>query len=130
MFRVSVLDPRSGEKQEERKDISSVASASEGSAVYLRGTDGNLRKVAADGRELWSVPAQTSIVPSAAAERDGVVITTSSTGRVYALDAKDGQRLWEYQATPGLYVFSDPVVRDGVVYITGMDGSLTALRVR
>lgn len=130
MFRMAVMNPQTGERLEERKDISSVAATSDGTAAYLRGTDGNLRKVAADGRELWSVPAQTNIVPSAAAERDGVVFSTSATGRVYALDAADGRRLWEYQATPGLYVFSDPVGHDGVVYITGMDGSLTALRVR
>ena len=130
MFRVTVLDPQSGTKLEERKDISSVSATADGGAVYLRGTDGNLRKVAADGHELWSAPAQTSIVPSAAAERDGVVFSTSATGRLHALDAADGHRLWEYQTTPGLYVFSDPVAQDGVVYITGMDGSVTALRAR
>lgn len=130
MFRVTVLDPLSGAKLAERKDISSVAASGESSAVYLRGTDGNLRKVAVDGRELWSAPAQTNVVPSAAVERDGVVFSTSATGRLHALDAEDGHRLWEYQTTPGLYVFSDPVVRDGVVYVTGMDGSVTALRSR
>lgn len=130
MFRVSVLEPQSGARLEERKDVSSVAPSADGGAVYLRGTDGQLRKVAADGRELWSAPAQTNIVPSAPAEQEGVVFSTSATGRVFALDAGDGHRLWEYQATPGLYVFSDPLAREGVVYITGMDGSLTALRVR
>jgi outer membrane protein assembly factor BamB len=130
MFRVTVLDPVSGAKLAERKDISSVAAAADERAVYLRGTDGHLRKVAAAGQELWSALAQTNVVPSAATERDGVVYSTSATGRVHALDAADGHQLWEYQATPGLYVFSDPVVHDGVVYVTGMDGSLTALRGR
>jgi len=127
-YRLSQMDAATGATLGEGKDVSSVALSEAGDAVYLRGTSGNLRKVAPDGKELWSAPAQTGFLPSAPAERDGVVYSTSGTGRVIAFAATDGAKLWEYQATPRLYVFSDPVPARGVVYITGMDGSLTALR--
>ena len=59
-----------------------------------------------------------------------IVFSASATGRIIALNAADGKQLWEYQATPKLYVFSDPVPGEGRVYVTGMDGSVTALRVK
>jgi outer membrane protein assembly factor BamB len=130
MYRLTLMDAVTGSTAGNREGISSVALAQDGNAVYLRGTDGNLRKAALDGSELWAVPARTGFVPSAPAERDGIVYTASSTGRILALDARDGRQLWTYQTTPRLYVFSDPVPADGIVYITGMDGSVTALRAR
>jgi outer membrane protein assembly factor BamB len=45
-----------------------------------------------------------------------------------AFDAANGKPLWSYQCTPGLYVFSDPVCDGERVYVTGMDGSVTAFR--
>ncbi|HEU4752845.1 MAG TPA: PQQ-binding-like beta-propeller repeat protein, partial [Armatimonadota bacterium] len=129
-FKLTLLDAANGSVLESREKISSVARSQDGSAVYLRGTDGNLRKVDLQGKELWSAPALTSIVPSAPAERDGVVYSASPTGRILALDARDGRKLWDCQATPRLYVFSEPVAAGGAVYVTGMDGSLTALRAR
>ena len=78
---------------------------------------------------MWSVAARTSVLPSSPAEKNGVVYSTTGTGLVMAFDAKDGRKLWEYQVTPKLYVFSDPVPVEGKVYMTGMDGSVTALRV-
>jgi len=49
------------------------------------------------------------------------------TGRIVALDAGDGHELWEYQATPRLYLFSNVAAADGTAYVGGMDGSVTAL---
>ena len=128
MFRLSVMDAATGKLLEERTDISSVAPSADGAALYFRGSKGKLQKVDLSGRELWSAPAQTNVIPSAPCEEGGRVFSASPTGRIIAFDAATGKQEWEYQATPGLYVFSDPVARDGIVYVTGMDGSLTALR--
>ncbi|MFN3651180.1 MAG: PQQ-binding-like beta-propeller repeat protein [Armatimonadota bacterium] len=128
MYRLSLLDPETGTLGEQQEKVSSVARSEDGSAVYLRGTDGNLRKLAADGTPLWTAAAGTGFIPSAPAEQDRIVYSAGGTGRIVALAAADGRRLWEYQVTPRLYVFSDPVPAGGVVYVTGMDGSLTALR--
>jgi outer membrane protein assembly factor BamB len=128
MFRLSVMDAASGRMLEERKDVSSVALSADRTAIYLRGTDGFLRKANLSGRELWSAPAMTNVIPSAPCEDGGRVFSASPTGRIIAFDTRTGRREWEYQATPGLYVFSDPVAHDGMVYVTGMDGSVSALR--
>ncbi len=45
-------------------------------------------------------------------------------------NARDGKLLWKYQATPLLYVFDQVTVADGVVYVSGMDGSITALKAK
>jgi outer membrane protein assembly factor BamB len=130
MYRLSQMDAATGALLGEQKDVASVALSEDRSAVYLRGTAGALRKAGTDGADLWSVPARTSFLPSAPAEKEGIVYSVSATGRVLALDARDGKQLWEYQTTPRLYVFSDPVPSGDMVYVTGMDGCLTALRAR
>lgn len=129
-YHLTLLDTATGKVTGEQQKVSSVALSGDGRSVYLRGTDGNLRKVGADGSEIWSAPARTSFLPSAPAEKGGIVYSATATGRLLALSAADGKLLWEYQTTPRLYVFSDPVPAAGAVYVTGMDGSLTALRTR
>jgi outer membrane protein assembly factor BamB len=128
-FRLSVMDAGTGELIRDEAQVSSVALSADGSAVYLRGSTGKLRKVDAQGKEIWSADARTNVLPSAPAEHDGVVFSATPTGRIIAFNAADGAKLWEYQATPRLYVFSDPVPADGRVYVTGMDGSVTSLRI-
>lgn len=130
MYRLSILNAETGEMLSEDRNVSSVALSEDGKSVYLSGTDGNLRKVAVDGTPLWSAPARTSALPSAPVEREGVVYSSSATGRVIALNAADGKQFWEYQATPRLYVFSDPAPAGDRVFVTGMDGSVTALKAR
>ena len=59
---------------------------------------------------------------------DGVVYVTANNeqpGNVYALRANDGRLLWHYRASASL---NGITLIDGVAYITGQDGTLTALR--
>lgn len=128
LFRVSVLNASTGEVIGEDKAVSSTALSEDGRFVYLRGTDGNLRKVTPEGTPVWTAAARTSFLPSAPSERDGVVYSATATGQLIAFEASSGKRLWNYQCTPGLYVFSDPVSDGERVYVTGMDGSVTAFR--
>lgn len=127
-YALTVMDTETGAVLETRKNISAVGMAADRQAVYLRGTDGNLTKIGLDGKQIWSRPAHTSFLPTSPFESDGVVYSAGATGRIVALRASDGERVWEYQATPRLYVFSDPAAQDGTAFISGMDGSLTALR--
>jgi outer membrane protein assembly factor BamB len=46
-------------------------------------------------------------------------------GSVYAMDARDGELLWEF--VPGREVLSSPTVVDGTVYVGCADGNLYAL---
>jgi outer membrane protein assembly factor BamB len=127
-YRLTVVDAETGLLRDIREQVASVARSEDGRAVYLRRTDGNLVKLSTDGAELWRAPAMTNVLPSAPAERGGVVYSASPTGRILAFDAASGQKRWEYQATPRLYVFADPVPAARATYVAGMDGSLTALR--
>jgi outer membrane protein assembly factor BamB len=34
---------------------------------------------------------------------------------------------WTFSTLPGFYAMADPAVADGVVYVAGMDGSVTAV---
>jgi outer membrane protein assembly factor BamB len=38
--------------------------------------------------------------------------------------------LWTIKTLPGFYGMADPTIRDGVVYVAGMDGSATAIAPR
>jgi quinohemoprotein ethanol dehydrogenase len=70
---------------------------------------------------------------------DGVMYTTGSWSKVYALDAKSGEKLWEYDPEVprewGRNACCDVVNRgvafwDGKVYVGTIDGRLVALNAR
>jgi outer membrane protein assembly factor BamB len=53
-----------------------------------------------------------------------VVYVGSVDGKVYALDAGYGGKLWSF--TTGSYVVSSPAVANGVVYVGSHDGNVYA----
>lgn len=67
---------------------------------------------------------------------DGVMFTSGTTGRVYALDAETGQELWKFDPQSdgqvNRYTCCDEVNRgvalwEGIVYVASLDGRLFAL---
>jgi hypothetical protein len=63
-------------------------------------------------------------VTSSPAVVNGVVYVGSRDDNVYALNATDGAKLWNY--TTGAYVWSSPAVVNGVVYVGSADGYVYA----
>jgi len=61
-------------------------------------------------------------------EKTGLVVFGSFDGNVYALDAKTGEERWHYNVSDA--VFSNPLIRDEVVYIGGLDKRIHALDAR
>ena len=55
----------------------------------------------------------------------GVVYVGSEDHNLYALNAANGDKLWNY--TTGYYVDSDPAVSGGTVYFGSEDNSVYAL---
>ncbi|HEX2948628.1 MAG TPA: PQQ-binding-like beta-propeller repeat protein, partial [Armatimonadota bacterium] len=104
-----------------------VSLAEDGQAIYLRKTDGNLEKDTLDGKTIWSVSADLDAMPNPPVEKDGIVYVCSRLGLLLAIRASDGVKVWQYQAAPQLYVYGGITVHDGVVYVTGSDGSVTAV---
>ncbi|PVX23514.1 MAG: hypothetical protein CW691_10420, partial [Candidatus Bathyarchaeum sp.] len=64
-------------------------------------------------------------VASSPAVANGIVYIGSDDYKVYALNATDGTKIWEY--TTGDYVSSSPAVANGIVYIGSDDYKVYAL---
>ena len=126
-YRLTILNADTGELVGTRSGVAATGLSEDGRFVYLRCTDGNLTKLDGAGKELWSVPAHLGYLPIAPTEKDGVVYVSSGLGMVSALAADSGKVLWQYQASPQLWVMSS-VACDGThVFTTAFDGTLTAI---
>jgi outer membrane protein assembly factor BamB len=126
-YKLTLLDAAQATRLHVSEKCAAIALAAGGKALYRRQTDGKLVKSDWDGRILWSADVKTGMIPAAPTEADGVLYVTSNTGLVSAISADNGRVLWQYQATPQLYVMSGVALADGVAYVSGMDGTLTAI---
>jgi outer membrane protein assembly factor BamB len=84
------------------------------------------------GEEIWRSTVSSEIL-SSPKEADGVVIVRTIDGKIFALDATTGERLWIYDRTvPALTLrgTSTPVIANGLV-IAGFDGGrVTSLELK
>jgi outer membrane protein assembly factor BamB len=132
-FRLSAIDILSGSVSWSTTNCVGVGISRAQDALYLRkfGGDAQLEKVNLDGTSIWSAPVKLNRspmrFPTAPVEKDGVVYVCSCEGTLYAVDAKEGRILWQYQVTPGLYIMNSVNATDGIVYVSAMDGTLTAI---
>lgn len=103
--------------------------ALDGSSLYLLVGDSTLRSVnAKTGAENWrvSVPGQaagteSSFFVASVTAANGIVYAATQQGLVFAADASDGHKLWQFQAKGGIHVA--PMVYDGVLYIASIVGN-------
>ncbi len=82
----------------------------------------------ADGVRLWRV--LLDITPYYLAAQDGIVVVSGGFygDEFEARRASDGQRLWITPANR--YNLAPPVIAHGLVYVSGQDGDLYALRLQ
>ena len=80
----------------------------------------------ADGARLWRI--LLDITPYYIAAQDGIIVVSGYFygDKFEARRASNGQRLWITPANR--YNLAPPVVANGLVYVSGQDGSLYALR--
>jgi outer membrane protein assembly factor BamB len=103
-----------------------------GEGLVLIGSDkGDVLAYDENGKLLWrsKVPSEVLSVPKVAA---GVVMVRSGDGRIAALDATDGKRLWLYErSTPALVVRSHAgiTVQRGEAFAGFAGGKLVALKI-
>ena len=128
-YDLGVMDAQTGEMLGNIASCAAVGLAEDGNSVYMRRT-AELIKLDKDGKEIWKTAAETDVIPASPVEKDGVLYAASKLGLVQAYKASDGSPLWKYQATPMLFVLDQVTVADGVVYVSGMDGSVTALKAK
>lgn len=111
------------------ENVSAIAFSEDQSALYWRGnTNGKLTKSDLDGEVIWSVQADVGRNPFSPTEKDGKVYVCGNKGLLQCFEASDGTKLWEYQTTPQLYVYTSVVVENGVAYVSGMDGTVVAVK--
>lgn len=123
-YRLSIIED--GKLVGEQETSGAVVASRDGKA-YVKRTDGALEKVDATGASIWTAKCETGLAPTMPAEGGSAVFVVSSTGLVTAVDAASGKILWQRRATPQLYVLASPAARAHVVYVAGMDGSVTAI---
>ena len=129
-YNLSILDAATGERIAALNQCAAVGASADGQSVYLRRTGkegGRLAKVDRDGKEIWNLPLPLGSLPSAPVEAGGLVAVAGNTGLVSAVSAADGRLLWQYQATPGLYLPGGTVPANGTLYAAGLDGAVTAI---
>ena len=125
---LTILDAETGEPVDTMRGISATGLSEDGKFVYLRKLSGDVVKIDSAGKELWSTPAHVGAIPTAPTEKNGVVYVCSGKGTVSAIAADSGKILWQYQASPQLFVMCS-VASDGAnAYLTAFDGSLTAIK--
>jgi outer membrane protein assembly factor BamB len=69
-------------------------------------------------------------IAAAPVEGGGIVYSVSTLGMTSAVEAATGKVLWSFRTLPGFYAMADAAAQDGVVYVAGMDGSVTAIAPR
>ncbi|TET90397.1 MAG: hypothetical protein E3J35_06480 [Methanomassiliicoccales archaeon] len=78
-----------------------------------------------DGNFLWDydVPGPVQSSPTVA---DGKVYfaTNELSGKIYCLNASNGDLIWSYQPSPANYILSSPVIADGQLFIGSDNGHI------
>ena len=127
---VSILDAGTGGTNSSLKGVSAIGLSEDGKFVYLRKLNGDVAKIDSSGKQLWATGAHVGAIPTAPTEKNGVVYVCSGKGTVSAIAADSGKILWQYQASPQLFVMC-AVACDGTnAYLTSFDGTLTAIKCR
>ena len=127
-YMLTIINADTGERIDAKKAVSATGLSEDGKFVYLKKTDGNLEKIDPAGKVIWSAACKLGYVAAAPIEKDGVAYVANGLGLVSAVSAQDGKILWQYRASPDLYVMSS-VASDGKrAYVTSFDGMLTAIR--
>ena len=80
----------------------------------------------ADGKEVWKFSDRAGVSRCTPAISGNVVYFCSRNGKVYALNAENGGKLWEY-ATGGP-IDGSPAIAGGALFVTSCDGKLYCFR--
>lgn len=126
-YSLSIMDAANGKLISSMENISGAGLSADSKFVYLRKTDKALTKIDLNGKQVWSANVSMDAEPVAPREVDGVVYVCSQRGLVSAVSAKNAKVLWQYQATPQSFVLCSVSATNGIAYISGTDGSLTAV---
>ena len=109
--------------------------------VIVQTVDGNIAGLAAEnGERIWihdrSAPVLTLRGTSTPLVEEGLVMAGFASGKMTALEVESGRQIWEAAVAISrgrselqriVDIDVDPVIRDGVLYVTSYQGSLVAI---
>lgn len=103
--------------------------------IYVCG-NGRINAFNSSGTQLWQSAQDTASNLTPALFSGGIIYVGTAQGKVYAIDAANGQTKWSYQTGqnsdptgPQYGVLTAPVIgTDGTVYVGAVDGKMYALR--
>jgi len=124
-YKLSIIDSV-GRLVSGTSDVVATGRSWDGQSVLIRRRDG-LARMAPDGSLAWTTTTFMGNVPASPVETRTSIFACSSTGTLSALAPRSGEILWQYRATPDLYVLAPPAASDGVAIVAGLDGSVTCL---
>jgi outer membrane protein assembly factor BamB len=108
-------------------------------AVYIADVDGKLAALDINtGQELWATQLNKTWSFTTPVISNGMVITASGNGTIYAVDTETRTVRWQVRTGEGLLrmspyeannatIFSSPVIAGKIVYIGGSDGNFYTL---
>jgi outer membrane protein assembly factor BamB len=127
---IRTVDARTGQPQPKpRADHQTPARiAVTGETIYFTGWDtGSLFAVDAATREIkWKFSLPADVRCAAPMTAAGRVYFTCSDGRLYAVDANTGKKLWT--TGPKRSPLSAPVIADGLIYFINDDGKVYGVK--
>ncbi len=110
--------------------FSSPALSTDGTAVYVGATDGNLYAFSTtNGALLWKFPTGGPIWSSPAIDTNGNIYIASFDGSLYSVNPADGSINWKY--TTGASINSNPALSpdNTLVYVGSQDANFYAVNI-
>lgn len=111
------------------RPLDAAPSVAEG-LVCFGSSDGVLRCLDNEGKELFRFQARSEILSSPVIAEDRIIFS-SSDDRVHAISAKDGAKLWTYGRgtfqTVAPRIYSSPAYSGGKIYQLFSDGNLACI---
>lgn len=92
---------------------------SDGKQIYVVSEKGQVQALDLAGRKQWEVVLKNVELGAPAAVRDGVLFAGSANGRLYALDTRTGETLWDYKV--------GETIMGSVNWVTPANGTLVVL---
>lgn len=126
-YLLSVIDESTGQRLTPVASVAGVSLAPDGTGVLLKKTHA-VAKLSSDGRVVWETEVPAGYLATTVAGEGKRLYLVSDRGLLSCLDADSGRLVYQIQVTPHLWTMATPAVHDGTVYLSAMDGSVTALR--
>ncbi|MGE3180668.1 MAG: PQQ-binding-like beta-propeller repeat protein [Phycisphaerae bacterium] len=111
------------------ENVAAIAADDAGQRLFVRGLDDRVCCFNLEGKKLWEVPVPTGRLPVPPTVAGENLLVCGNAGELSVLNAATGELKASLITTPGFYVMAPIAYRDGIAYVAGMDGSLTAIEV-